>query len=187
MIDIYLDYHTDSCKKGYFHDICGICYFLLFIKNKYILIRYHNCENYFGHLDYKQDLIKRIIKDNKIFPLFDVEREKYSYNDFCMDSNLNLPLKKYAKQINYIYYDNAGKQYAITTKSDFFDEIFLQQDRNKSFNECKEYLKNIGLEDLLLTDLNKLHQANSINYVTEIESVKSIDSLIKSIDKLIKQ
>lgn len=186
MNDIYLEYHTHTCKSSNYNHICGISYFLLFIKNKYILIRYHNCENYFGHLDYKQDLVKRIIRDNKIFLLCEVEREKYSYKNFCTEFKLNLPLKKYSKQVNYIYEDNARKEYAITTKSDFFDEIFAQKDRNESFNKSKEYLKNIGL-DFLLSDLNKLHEANSINYITEVESVKSIENLIKSIDKLIKE
>jgi hypothetical protein len=150
------------------------------------LVRYHNCENFYNHLDYKQNLIKRIITDNKIFALHDVKREKYSYNDFCIYGKLNLPMKKNAKQVNYIYSDNAGKEYAITTKTDFFDEILSQNERDLAFVDAKEYLQNIGLDDLLLSDLKQLHQANSINSINDITIVKTIENLLKSIHQLSK-
>jgi hypothetical protein len=183
MIDFYLDEHTHYCSLH--RDWDNISHALLFIKNKYLLVRYNSCQNQFGHLDYKQDLVKRIISDNKIFPLYEVEREKYSYNDFCIYGKLTLPIKKTAKQVNYIYFDNAGKQYAITTKTDFFDEIFAQQDRNESFLEAKDYLENNCL-DYLVKDLKRLHDANSINSITESTCVKTMDELLKTINQLIK-
>lgn len=188
MNDIYLDEHTYYCS---IHRECNnrechnISYVLLFIKNKYLLVRYNSCQNQFGHLDYKQDLIKRIIADNKIFPLFKVNREKYNNNDFCIYGRLNLPLKKSAKQVNYIYSDNAGKQYAITTKTDFFDEIFAQNERDIAFMEAKKYLQNIGLDNLL-RDLEELHIANSINRVNDIAIVKTIDNLLQEINLQLK-
>jgi hypothetical protein len=183
MIDFYIDEHTHYCSIH--RDCRNISHALLFIKNKYLLIRYNSCQNQFGHLDYKQDLVKRITGDNKIFPLYDVEREKYSYNDFCIYGKLTLPIKKTAKQVNYIYFDNAGKQYAITTKTDFFDEIFAQQNRNESFLDAKDYLENNGL-DYLVKDLKRLHEANSINSITESTCVKTMDELLKTIHQLIK-
>jgi hypothetical protein len=183
MIDIYLDEHTHYCStNGRCHNIS---YVLLFIKNKYLIVRYNSCQNQFSHLDYKQDLIKRIVSDNKIFELYEVEREKYSYNDFCIWGKLNLPLKKSAKQVNYIYFDNAGKQYAITTKTDFFDEIFSQNERDIAFIKAKDYLQNMGL-DCLIDNLKQLHQVNSINEINDIVIVKTIDNLLKSIHQQIK-
>jgi hypothetical protein len=186
MIDIYLDQHTNSCKNSYYGECKNICYLLIFIKNKYLLVRYHNCENYWGHLDYKQDLIKRIIADNKIFALYEVIREKYSYNDFCIHAKLNLPLKKSAKQVNYIYSDNAGRQYAITTKTNFFDEIFSQNERDIALLEAEEYLQKMALDELLLNDLRLLHEANSINSINDITIVKTIDNLLKEINLQLK-
>lgn len=185
MIDFYLDEHSHLCDIHHYTYCDKPDTLLLFLKNKYLLIRYHSCMSDWGHLDYKQDLIKRIISDNKIFTLYEVTREKYSYNDFCIHGKLTLPIKKTAKQVNYIYCDNAGKQYAITIKTDFFDEIFAQKDRNESFLEAKDYLENNGL-DYLISDLKRLHEANSINSITESVCVKTMDELLKTINQLIK-
>jgi|688.fasta_scaffold411261_3 hypothetical protein len=186
MIDIYLNQHTNSCKKIFDGGCKNIHYLLVFIKNKYLLVRYYSCENYWGHLDYKQDLINRIIADNKIFPLYKVKREKYCYNDLWRDNKLNLQLKKSAKQVNYIYSDNAGRQYAITTKTNFFDEIFSQNERDIAFMEAEEYLQKMSLDDLLLRELIQLHTANYIDPVKEITIVKTIDNLLKEINLQLK-
>lgn len=180
MIDVYLDDHRGSCKKQY-----GTSHFLLFLKNKYILIRYCQCNNIYGHLDYKEELIRRIIQSNKIYRYYDVVRERHELCEFINEKKIQSALKKKIKEINYIYYDNAWRCYAITTQTNFFDGVFDQDQRDISFEDSKKYLDDNGL-NYLIKDLEKLHSANYLLKISDTQIIKSIDILLKEINQQLK-
>jgi len=201
MVECYIDSHSSYClahdekykKLNGTHKIlsfnpfemCSINpeRFLFFIKNKFVLITYHNCiHNGLTHLEFKQDLINSIIVKNKIYDVYDLER--IHLDRILKEYRLrNKNLKKYHNEINFIYSDNAGKQYAITNRIPFMDSIINQDEILSNYKICKDYLIKNGLEHLI-KELDELYNYNHFFEFDKIEVFKTIEHLIDNIKKL---
>ena len=95
----------------------------------------------------------------------------------------NKNLKKYHNEINFIYSDNAGKQYAITNRIPFMDSIINQDEILSNYKICKDYLIKNGI-DYLIKELDELYNYNHFFEFDKIEVFKTIDHLIDNIKKL---
>jgi hypothetical protein len=202
MLEHYIDSHSCECLKeneryellidsvkeysfnGY--DICNKNpkRFLFFIKNKFVLITYHSCIHPGqSHIEFKQELIKKIIVNNKIYNKFEIGRV---HLDVVLKQYRlrNKNLKKYHDEINYIYSDNAGKQYAICNEIPFIDSICNQDEILENYKIAKEYLIKNGLE-YLLEDLDELYYSNHHFEFDKVEIFKTIDHLITNLQKQI--
>lgn len=196
MKEFYLDLHSETCschpdnkeKKTYWSDFCEYNpeRFLFFIGNKFALITYHNCISFYDKYDFKKSLIDKAIKNSKVFQKWEVNRG-VSVSSELKDFRLkNKELRKYIQQVNYLYRDASGKQYAITTKTDYLDSICNQDIIDENFKTAEEYLKSKEY-DWLLTELKDLYRANIVvrNY-DDLEVFKTTEHLIKSINQLTK-
>ncbi len=134
---------------------------------------------------FKKDLIDRVIVDNKVFNYFELDRgvdvEK-TLKDFRIR---NRTLKKYIQQVNFIYYDNAKKIYAITTKTKFLDAIFNQDEIDKNYILAKDFLLK-NEYNWLLNQLDLLYYNNQIYNESSAEYCKSVDHIINKINQLTK-
>jgi len=155
--------------------------FLFFLNNQFHILTYYSCKSMHGHIDFKMDMIKEVLNKFEILPWYDV-RKSVVEDDLKEYRLRNKNLKKYLKQVNYIYSDNANKIYYITTEVDYFDHLTNQDEIDKSYKEAHDYLNDNGYSNYF-TDLKDLYLANKVyqNKDTELQIFKTIDHLVKQI------
>lgn len=195
MKEYYLDLHTDEClarrnrprdKTDYFDGFRHFCdhnpeRFLFYLNGEFYIICYHTCITYGNDYDVKIALIKRTIEKHKVYELYDIDKG-WDVNGALRNFRIrNESLRKFTKEINYIYSNAAGKLYAITTTVKYIDAICDQDKLDANYREAKEYLKNT--HEYLLDDLDELHRHNYLMCGTPAEHVKSIDHLVKLINQ----
>lgn len=191
MKEFYLDQHSITCRcrndKSIFNHYCQVNpdRFLFFLKTHFILITYHSCMDMGDQYAFKKDLIDRVIVDNKVFNYFELDRGVDVENTLKNFRIRNRTLKKYIQQVNFIYYDNAKKIYAITTKTKFLDAIFNQDEIDKNYKLAKDFLLK-NEYNWLLNQLDLLYYNNQIYNESSAEYCKSVDHIIKKINQLTK-
>lgn len=195
MKEHYIDIHSDYCKQqtertkqneniSHLSSFCDMNpnRFLFFLGNRFFLITYHNCIGRENDYDFKVDLIKNINEKTKTFQLLDIDKSYY-LEDVLKDYRKNDKLKKYQNQVNYIYYNNAGKEYCICSRVNFIDSICDQEEIDKNYNICKDYLiKNGRRYEYLLDQLEKLYHNNKIYEFDKVEVHRTIEHLINQIN-----
>lgn len=197
MKEHYIDMHLDDCpshpdyKKDHGEWLClnSFCElnpdrFLFFLGNDFYLITYHMCLNRYDEYDFKVSLVEAIIKRYKIFDLYKVNKSVNIDKDLKNFRIKNQALRKYIKQVNYIY-GGFGKEYAITTTVDYIKSIVNQEIIYENYKKAKEYLEQ-NKYLWLIEKLDKLMQMNYLSQPTDVEYFKTIDYLIHSINNLTK-
>lgn len=186
MKELILDMHSVGCEARKLHYFENWCYenpktVLILIKNKFYLLTYFHCAECGDHPGFVQDIIHRITGNSKIFESYLVERGGVD-NDLKEYRIRGKQLKKYTQQINYLYYDNASREFAVTTKTDYMEAIVDHEILTENFKLANEFLLNNEKHKSLLYSLERLYYMNFIG-VNDIEIVNTIDNLIKQINK----
>lgn len=190
MKEFYLDTHTDSCvgqqkNENRYGIICESNpeRLLFFVGTQFIIITYNRCiSQYYDEFEFKQILIKKVIGEIKVFPIWEVNRSVNIANDLKEFRIRNRRLKKHIQQVNYLYQNN---RYAITTKVKYIDTICDQDEINQNYQKAKEFLIKNEYH-WLLADLEQLLKANKVYGGDYADYHSSIDSLVTSINKLTK-
>jgi len=190
MKEFYLDAHTAYCIDNRAHFFGSFCElnpvrFIFFVETKFVLITYYGCMNCGDHLEFKKSLIEKVIKDNKIFDLYEVNKSVNISKDLTDFRIRNKSLKKYIEQVNFIYYDNSNRSFAITTRIKYLESICNQEEINENYKEAKIFLEK-NKYAWLLPELNKLYKANMLDGENELDYHLTIDQLVNSINKLTK-
>lgn len=189
MKEQFLEEHTTLCKNNtsiYGQKFCNHNpeRFLFFVGNKFVLVTYHRCMEFGDRYDFKKFIIESVIKNSKIFELYKVERS-VNVNQELKDFRIkNKSLRKHIQQVNFMYADNSGKSYAITTKTPFIDWICNQQEIDNNFKDAKDYLIEKEYK-WLIPELDDLYKYNYVYNCDDVEMSKTIDALVKSIHQLI--
>lgn len=191
MKEFFLDKHSSVCedritKQDFCSSFCELNpeRFLFFIKNEYYLVTYHRCLNH-PHIDFKEDIIKKIIEISKVYETYKVNRSVRVDDDLKDFIRHNKTLKKYAQEVNYLYSNASGLQYAITTKVNYIEHICSDFERMKTYKEAEDFLTKNDFE-WLIPSLVQLHRANNLYEYDESVRVRTVDALIKMIKEEIK-
>jgi len=191
MKEYYIDTHSSLCpcstgkkQKGFRYCELNPVRFLFFLGNKFFLITYHPCLDY-DKYDFRKSIIEKICKKYAIFERWDVNKGVNTDKDLKDFRIRNKELRKYIQQVNYLYYDATGKEYAITTLTNYIETICNQEIIKENFNKAKEFLQKKEYY-LLIGELEKLYEVNILYHVSEAEYFKTTKHLIKSINKLTK-
>ena len=197
MKEFYLDLHDETCschpdnKNKNKHHLSDFCEynperFLFFLGNRFGLITYHRCLSRYDHYDFKKFLIEKVITNSKVFEKWEVNRGVSVASELRNFRLKNKELRKYIQQVNYIYSNASGKEYAITTKTDYLDTICNQDELDKNFKKAEAFLKSKEY-DWLLPKLKALYNANTfVRSWDDLEVFKTTEHLIKSINQLTK-
>jgi len=190
MKEFFLDEHSNYCiiqqeKGGWFKDTCkhNPHRFLFFAINQFVLVTYYTCLHSGGEYDFKMQLIDSAIGNTKIINFYDIKRS-ITVDDKLRDFRIrNKALKKTIQQVNYVYYDNAMKKYAITTTCDFMEILFDQEKIKENYKIALKFLQ----ENEYLNLIPQLEELFLQNYyhVSEAETIKTIDHLINTIKQTI--
>lgn len=139
----------------------------------------------YDEYDFKKRLVKKVIDDSQIFDLYEIERGvdvKSTLQEFRIR---NQSLRKQIQQVNYIYSDATGKEYAITTTLDYLDWLCNQDDIDQNYEAAKDMITK-NQYDWLLPQLDQLYFSNKVYNQHETEYCKSIDHIIQEINKYTK-
>jgi hypothetical protein len=191
MKEFYLDEHSWSCPCNIeatplqWKKMCELNpeRFILFIKNRFVLITYNTCMNGGSHIDYKKELIDQIIKHNKVYDFYEINKSvdiDQNFKDFRIR---NIALKKYIEQVNYIYSNSAGRKFGITTDLLYLDAIKGQDELDDNYKQALEFIEKTEYK-FLIKELRDLYFANKLRNNHEAQYIKAVDHLVKEINKL---
>lgn len=201
MKHFHIDEHTKSCKEAptntgnefldYLnvgkHDRCvnSPIEFIFYSQNEFYLVTYYGCvKGYDTEPELREKMLRTFFsKRGKNY--WDTRRAVH-VNENLKEARLRgINLNTNIDEINYIYYDNAWKEYAITTTVDSL-EIDLEK-MSESFKKAKEYLVSTGRSNRVnyLESLFKSNYYDSM--IDQVEVYKNVDHAIKQINKQIKQ
>ena len=195
MRKIIFDVHTDECEankkrlKGsssewasMFSNFCdlNINATVLFFQGEFLYFEYPNChQGYSSNCDYLLELLENTLSKSKDF--YEIDKS-YNLDDKLKDFRLRgIQLEKYGFEINYVYFDNRRKKYAICTKKNFSEIILDNEKLKQDYEEIRNYLID-NRKDYLLDLAEELYYANFV-YVSDKEVVRSIDHLTKLFSK----
>lgn len=184
-----------TCKKGneWYVTPCGINAFIFYHNLEFYLITSNTCLH-INNLEDKSSIIHEILEKSK-----NSEYTGSVYNDGRMnlDKSLkenrlrNLSLSRNVNEVNFIYKyirDNTLK--CITHYVKYEDLAYGQEKLKYNYNKAKDYLIANGFNNLLdgVNGLKNLYESNKIEngYNIELQSSLSIDHLVKTIKKEIK-
>lgn len=172
-------------KKDWFCD----CYRdeIIFIKNQFYLLSIPRCtmESWQTYPEWMLSTLNSLKPKTKDY--WDVWHEKSNVlNSFFNNKkDVDFTAKRYMMEINYLYHDNAKKEYAITMNVPFNNYVCSQEERDESFNSLNKYLERKKMWDHL-PSLKRLHDANRFD-IHDHYFIESTDKLIKQINKLNKK
>jgi hypothetical protein len=185
MIEKYLDFHFEGCYKNEFHNYCKSkpSRVILCIKSNFYLITFHDCivgEKY----EFVKNIVQALVSKFKIYEKYEIYRG-YEVEKNVREFRLkNQNLRKTVLEVNYLYSNCTGKEFAITTEVPFFDALCNEEILLNNYNKANEYLEKAkyhwlqdNLKDLMHYNLYRL---------SDCETYKTIDHLIKSINTLTK-
>lgn len=180
-----VDFYKSMMLSSFFNKNLASNYALIFIYGEFVLIEYNNDNiGYKSEPDFIKDVIQRIYNANgdkfKI-KRFDTNKSvRIDNKDFKKEVELSKLLSGFYKEINYIYSDNAGKQYAIVTD---VMGIELNENRESKLNnylEAKKYLNENNL-NFLRSGIDELYDKSDKVYFSEKAILNSIDELVNQI------
>lgn len=186
----YLDSHSFICKHQ--HEL-GRRYceqnpenFLIFVKNKFVLIDYHCCLNSGDHIEWKRKLVESLIKQSKIFETFELSKSVNLKEELKEFRIRNRSLRKWIYQVHYLYGGNGcngGKHYCIASKVKYMDAVCDAEEIKNNYVEAREYLINND-KKYLLDELKNLYLENPVWNIDDVEICKTVDHIVESINKL---
>lgn len=187
MKEFVLDNHVTYCKNHeYGHRFCELNpeRFLFCAGNKFFLITYQKCMDCGDEYEFKKELIRMVLDKIKEVPTYELRRS-ISVKDDLMDFRIrNRALKKWIYQAHYLYYNNAGKEFAIASKIPYMDAICNYNEFEDNYKKAKDVLTERGYK-WLFPKLEKLYMKNIMFDLDQTEIHKSIDHLVKSINQQI--
>lgn len=162
--------------------------FMFYFLGDFHLVTYFYCMEKYDHLGAKEDMVGWVVKQSKHKNgyYFDINRGRYAEKELRQFRLHQKALKKYWKEVNYVYSDNAGKEFCIYTTIPFMDAIHDSMDWYKSRRDVESELMEMD-NNYLIDQFKTLCRANYQCAVNDTELVKSIDTLRTQISKQLNQ
>lgn len=157
-------------------------HFIFYANNDFVMLTYFMCMEHGDAPDFKMRIINSCIGSAKKHDLFSVERGRYG-SSISRNLKTNNILKKHHTQINHIYADACGREYAITTTHPYIDDLCNQENLTNNYSKAKDYLINGNYDEYLIEELDNLYVLNKMYDNSAIEHIKTIDQLIKLINQ----
>lgn len=101
------------------------------------------------------------------------------------EASRNLIFSSAYKEVNLIYCDNAGKEYAIVNDIIFSDLLGDHAMTFEKYEKAKEYLKSVYLEDRI-SEIEELYRSNTVISMSNAKILTSSNQLINNIKTEVK-
>jgi hypothetical protein len=176
--------HYDYTKKTG-RSVASLCYpkhYLFYAMNQFVLISVPECSCVYNDLNFYESLVKSIYKNAKKVKnkLLDNTYRSVCVKDFKDSSRINEIFYDIYYEVNHVYYNGAGKAYAIVTELSFAD--FINRDFiYDQYNKAKEELKRLGLYSQFDYKLNVLRNCNQPELDRDKVAQKSVENILLTI------
>lgn len=175
-----------------FHIPCQIETRIFFLKGQFVLITMNNCmQHLHSELDFMEFLInglmdKKINVSKKL--ICNIKKSCTLGDNWKNETRRNELFNQRHDEVNHIYHNAAGKEYAICTTYDFGTYV---SNRIELYDEYKKTIKyiedNFKHFESLKQKCNELYNSNSIYAINEPALVvRTINELISNIKNQIK-
>lgn len=193
MKHLLLDSHTSECdmyqkkyadlqnKEWIPHCFCNTDSFVFYHANYFYLIEYNKCLERPHHLDFKFSILKQAIEQIKKADYYNVERSYRIDEELRASRNKGIRFKKELNEFNYVYSDNAGKDYCFYTTINFKEHLINSIELKENATKAIDYLNKNNLT-YHVSEVENLASLNNI-YISDHEIHKTVESLIKQINK----
>lgn len=160
---------------------------LFFFSNKFYLLSSWFYDYQSDH-DLLLEILETNIKKHKIKEFsytYEISKSNRLEKDFRNSENdFIAATKKSVYETNYIYYDNAGKRYAIQTLKPYTTGVINATDLYSELDECKDFLLKHNLNHLIQC-ADDLFNANKVYNIKEKKYLNKIEEVIKFINNQI--
>jgi len=157
---------------------------LFFYNNKYFLVSSW-LSGYDSDCDFILDLIQKNnqkSRQKEIDYPYEVSKSNRLESDFRNSGNdFIAATKKAVYETNYIYYDNAGKRYAVQSQKPYTEAILNATDLYDEIDKCKDMLTRFKL-DYLIESAEDLLRANIVYDIKDRKYLQKTEEIIKYIN-----
>jgi hypothetical protein len=194
MKQIYINKHRCGCHaaEGRKHDPyseikCQIRTDVFFVSPYFFIVNINSClqDPFESNVDFNLRIVTALFEKFSIVDYWDLYKscKKETMQKFRLISRF----KTMCKQVNYLYQDNAGKDYGIVTETSYFDVIcdndIIRNSYHETLNKLKELNESDGVIKILLHKTDQLMLFNQ-HHEDDIQIVRTTDHLIDYINKL---
>jgi hypothetical protein len=197
MKEVYINKHRCGCWvaenrkpdvwKGE-HNSCLVRTDVFFVSPYFFILRINSClqDDYESSVDFKLRIVESLFKKFSIVESHEIY--KSCKKEYMQKFRSLSKFKTICKQVNYLYTNNANREYGIVTETSYFDLICDNQIIRNSYLQTIDKLKEIdeidGVKDILIDRTKDLYFYN-IHNEDDIQIVRTTDHLIEYINKLI--
>ncbi len=199
MKHIIIDQHANLChchkdskeEKCWLSNYCTLNpeRFLFFHDNDFHVITYFKCMTYGNHNDFKEELLSIFIGKYSKAEVYDLSRS-WEVEGALKESRLRgVEFNVHLHEINYVYSDVTGKEYAIAVKRDLNHKLISNDTIEKNYELALNKInsdENLKGSKYLKDKLKELKHHNMI-YISDAEVIKSTKHLITKFKKQIKE
>jgi len=192
MRDIIVTEHHESCSCNSkdMHELglssCRSWQQVFYFNGEFIFVETPNCiwTNPFLS-DFEK--IEIMLEKSTHKWIIDVNRSIHMDREFKNYRLRGARLKKWVEEVNFLYYDNAGKEYAVTTRIKFTQDLINQIKLKEEYEKAIEYLNNSAFSPSVFKDnIEGLYRKNMM-YLTPAEEYRTLKHLRLELNKKIKQ
>ncbi len=198
MKHVIIDKHDESChchkdykgEKSWISNTCNNnpVRFLFFHDNDFHIITYFKCIESYDQYDFKELLLKLFIEKAEKIQAFEIVRG-WNVEDSLKEQRLRgLEFDNCLHEVNYLYSDMCGKEYAIATKVKLYDKLEINGIIGDNYQLALEFIRKdeyLKGYKSLYHQLENLRDNNKI-YISDAEIIRSTKHLTKVFKKQIK-
>lgn len=191
MRNIIVKEHHENCNlKGDEHmhsySICGTWQQVFYFNGEFVFIEMHRC-NWTNPLISDFEKIEIMLESSKHKWVLDVNRSVNMDREFKNYRIRGARLKKWVDEVNFLYYDNAGREYAVTTKIKFTEDLVNQTKLEAEYKKAKDFLEEGAFSSLRFSEsIENIYKKNKM-YISPHEEYLTLNHLRLELNKKYKK
>jgi hypothetical protein len=145
MRNIMVKEHHENCnligdERMHSYSFCSSWQQVFYFNGEFVFIEMPSC-NWTNHSLSSFEKIEIMLENSKHKWVLDVNRSISMNTEFKNYRIRGARLKKWVDEVNFLYYDNAGRRYAVTTKIKFTEDLINQSKLEEEYKKAKDFLK----------------------------------------------
>lgn len=191
MRNIVVKEHHEDCKcegdlRIRSYSICNTWQQVFYFRGEFVFVEMPNCIWHGTSLsDFEK--IEIMLENSKHKHIYDVKRSMHLDREFKNYRIRGARLKKWVDEVNFIYYDNAGRQYAVTTKIKFTEDLINQSKLKEEYEKAIEFLNEGAFSPSSFEDKIKRIYEENFMYISPQEEYRTLKHLRLELNKKQKQ
>jgi hypothetical protein len=181
MRNIVVKEHHENCnlkgdEKMHPYTICSTWQQVFYFNGEFVFIEMPRC-NWSGSLMSDFEKIEIMLENSKHKWILDVGRSANMDREFKNYRIRGTRLKKWVDEVNFLYYDNAGRQYAVTTKIKFTEDLVNQAKLEEEYKKAKDFLEEGAFSSSWFSEsVDDIYKENKM-YISPFEEYQTLKHL----------